>query len=303
MWWLIARETVLVVKDVRSMNNELKLRKLLQEENIKTKDMWKTIFADESESFLDYYYSEKIKDNEIYVIEDGDKIVSMIHLNPYEMRVGNEQHKLHYIVGVATDPAYRKQGLMRRLLNYVFDVMRERKEPFTYLMPVAKEIYEPFGFEFVCMRAMEEIAGIENKNNPPEVVKATESDCERLAVFANAFLADYDVVAVRNETYYRRMLLEMGSENGGILMAKRGEEIVGILNYAKGEQYEVNEFLFQADDDFKHCLYCMMGNETETAFCKVNGEEKAKPSIMAKVLLPDFKMDLQNVKVFINEWV
>ena len=79
---------VLDVKDVRNMNNFGEPRKLLQEEHIKTKKMWKDIFSDESVSFLDYYYSEKIKDNEIYVIEDGEKIISMIHLNPYDVRVG-----------------------------------------------------------------------------------------------------------------------------------------------------------------------------------------------------------------------
>lgn len=303
MWWQIVEPHVQVVKDVRSMNSLNEPRKLRQEEHIKTKSMWKEIFSDESESFLDYYYSEKIKDNEIYVIEDGNKIVSMIHLNPYDVRVGTEQYRLHYIVGVATDPEYRRRGLMAKLLNYVMDVMRERGEPFTYLMPVAKEIYEPFGFEFVCMKSMEEVKGKELKNNPPELVLATEKDCKELAVFANSFLCNYDVVAVRSEAYYSRMLLEFGSEHGGILLAKRDGKIVGAAHYAKGEQYEVNEFLFQEEKDFKHCLYYLTGNENDTVFCKVDGKEETKPSIMAKVLLPDFEMDLKQAKVFINEWV
>lgn len=291
------------VKGVKNMNSFGMPRKLSQEEHIKTKQMWRDIFADESESFLNYYYSEKIKDNEIYVIEDGDKIVSMIHLNPYNVRVGKEQYRLHYIVGVATDPAYRKKGLMAKLLNYTMDLMAERGEPFTYLMPVAKEIYEPFGFEFVCTRKIEQIRGVENKNNPPEVFKATEKECEEVAEFANVFLEKYEVATIRNEAYYRRMLLEFGSEKGGILIAKRDGKIVGVMNYAKGESYEVNEFLFQSDLDFKHCLYSLTGNESEGVFCKVDGGEEKNPSIMAKVLRDDFAMNLKCAKVFINEWV
>lgn len=285
------------------MNNYSEPRKLLREEHIKTKEMWKNIFADESESFLNYYYSEKIKDNEIYVIESGNEIVSMIHLNPFDMRVGNEQYRLHYIVGVATNPEHRKRGLMAKLLKYVMDLMAERGEPFTYLMPAAKEIYEPFGFEFICTKAMEEIIGVERKNNSPEVVRATEKDCQELARFANDYLMRYDVVTVRSEAYYRRMLLEFGSEKGGILLAKRNDKIVGAMHYAKGEGYEVNEFIFLEDEDFKHCLYFLTGNETEPVFCKVDGAEKTKPSIMAKILIPEFKMDLNMAKVFINEWV
>ena len=181
-------------------------------------------------------------------------------------------------------------------------IMAERGEPFTYLMPVAKEIYTPFGFEFICTRKIEEIKGVEDKNDPPEVIKAAEKDCAEIAAFANKFLSIYDIVTVRDELYYRRMLLEFGSENGGILLAKRQGEIVGVMNYAKGEQYEVNEFMFQEDKDFKHCLHCLSGNE-ENVFCKVDGTEEIKPSIMAKVLRSDFKMDLKNAKVFINEWV
>ena len=297
------KKAVQAAKDVKSMSNLSEPRKLLLEEHIKTKEIWRNIFPEESEGFLNYYFDEKIKDNEIYVIEDGDKIVSMIHLNPYDMRVGTEQYRLHYIVGVATDPHYRKRGLMRRLLNYVFDIMRDRGEPFTYLMPVAKEIYEPFGFDFICMRTIKEIRCAEDKKNPPEVIKATEKDCAEIAEFANDILKEYDVVTVRSEAYYQRMILEFGSEQGGILAAKRDGEIVGVLNYAKGEQYEVNEYLFRDDADFKHCLYYITGNADEHVFCKVDGAEKVRPSIMGKILNPEFKMDLQNAKVFINEWV
>ena len=285
------------------MDKELKLRKLLPEEHIKTKEMWRTIFADESESFLNYYYSEKIKDNEIYVIEDGEKIVSMIQLNPFYMRVGTKIHKLHYIVGVATDSAYRRRGLMARLLNYTMNLMAERGEPFTYLMPEAKEIYEPFGFEFICLRGVEQLLGVENKLDAPEVVLATDKDCAEMAVFANQYLSVFDVVTVRDEAYYQRMLLEFGCENGGLLLAKRDGKIMGILNYAKGERYEVNEFLFEKDEDFKHCLYWLTGNETEVVNCKVEGNRKGKPSIMGKVLRSDLEMDLKHAKVFINEWV
>lgn len=290
-------------KDVKNMNNLSGPRKLSVEEHIKTKEMWRTIFEDESESFLNYYYNEKTKDNEIYVIEDGDKIVSMIQLNPFDMRIGSKVYKLHYIVGVATDPAYRRRGLMAKLLNYTMELMAERGEPFTYLMPEAKEIYEPFGFEFVCMRDAAKFKGVEVKRNAPKVSIATENDCEEMAVFANEFLQDYDVVTVRSEAYYRRMLLEFGSENGGLLLAKRDDKVVGILNYAKGNQFEVNEYLFERAEDFKHCLYWLTGNEKEFVNCKVEGERKGKPSIMAKVLRSDFNMDLKRAKVFINEWV
>ena len=73
---------------VKSNNmQEIKVRKLKQEEHILTRKLWEEIFTEDSVEFLDYYYSVKVKDNEIYVIEDEGRIVSMIHLNPFQMRL------------------------------------------------------------------------------------------------------------------------------------------------------------------------------------------------------------------------
>ena len=44
----------------------------------------------------------------------------------------------------------------------------------------------------------------------------------------------------------------------------------------------------------------LTGNETEEVRCIGYGEE-TKPMIMAKVLNPEFGLDLKKVKIFINE--
>mgnify|MGYP003299316970 CR=1 FL=1 len=80
---------MLDVRDVRNMNNFGEPRKLLQEEHIKTKKMWKDIFSDESVSFLDYYYSEKIKDNDIRlgVVLDFPQLLTAEGLNTLKFNV------------------------------------------------------------------------------------------------------------------------------------------------------------------------------------------------------------------------
>ena len=75
----------------------MNVRKLTQEEHIRTRELWEEIFTEDTKEFLDYYYSVKTKENEIYVIEDEGKIVSMLHLNPYQMRIKDTIHQTHYI--------------------------------------------------------------------------------------------------------------------------------------------------------------------------------------------------------------
>ena len=290
---------VLVVEDVGSM----KLRKLHQEEHIKTRKLWEEIFTEDSPQFLDYYYSVKIRDNEIYVIEDGDEIVSMVHLNPYEMYVNNQIYQTHYIVAVATDVRYRKQGLMRKLLNHVMQVMSDRGEPFTFLMPAAEAIYKPFGFGFIYEQKSEKVVGKKSCDTMLEVIPAKEEYCREIADFANGYLQKYDVVTQRSEEYYKRLLAEQKSEGGGILIAKHNGIITGIFCYTSVGAIEIREPLFYDKEDLQHIIYLLTGNETQSVLCNGYGAEETKPIIMAKILSPDFKFDLKKAKVFLNEVV
>lgn len=281
----------------------MKVRKLRQEEHIRTRQLWEEIFTEDTPEFLDYYYSLKTKDNEIYVIEDGEKIVSMLHLNPYQMRVREKIFKTHYIVAVATDERYRHQGLMRQLLNYVMQVMAESGEPFTFLMPASEAIYKPFGFEFIYEQKREKISGKKCEDSTLEIVEASQGDCQAIADLANEMLNEYDVVTWRDADYYKMILSEQFSENGGILVAKREGKIEGVFCYAKEEQFEIREPLFHNKEVLLHAIYHLTGNKTDRVLCTGYGSEESKPMIMAKVLNQEFNYNLKNAKVFLNEVV
>lgn len=289
---------VQAAEDARNM----KLRKLRPEEHIRTRRLWEEIFTEDTPEFLDYYYTVKTKDNEIYVIEEEGEIVSMLHLNPYQMRIRNKIYQTHYIVAVATDKRYRKRGLMRQLLNHSMMVMADRGEPFTFLMPAAEAIYKPFGFEFVYEQKREKVAGKKCVDDTLRIINASVEDCEVIADFANEFLKDYDVVTWRDAKYYMTLLSELASEDGGIVVLKRDSKIQGIFGYAKGEQLQIREPLFYDEEDLQHVIYYFTGNEKDKALCIGYGKE-TKPMIMAKILNPQFDIDLKQVKVFINEVV
>ena len=278
------------------------IRKLRQEEHIRTRKLWEEIFTEDTAEFLDYYYSVKIKNNEIYVIEDDGEIVSMLHLNPYEMRIGDKLCQTHYIVAVATDERYRKRGLMRQLLNHVMQVMKDREEPFAFLMPASEAIYKPFGFEFVYEQKQGRVKGKQRADTMMKIVPATKEDCKAISDFANQMLQEYDVVTWRDAAYYKTLLSELESEDGGILLTKRDGRIEGVFCYAKGEKIIIREPLFHNEEDLQHAIYRLTGNETEEVLCIGYGEE-TKPMIMAKILNSELCMDLKKAKFFLNEVV
>lgn len=284
----------------------MEVRKLRKEEHIRTRKLWEEIFTEDTAGFLDYYYSVKIKNNEMYVIEDDGEIVSMLHLNPYEMRIGDKLCQTHYIVAVATKESHRKRGLMRQLLNHAIQVMEDRGEPFTFLMPASEAIYKPFGFEYIYEQEQGKVKGKQYTDTMMEVVLATKEDCKDISDFANQMLQKYDVVTWRDTTYYKTLLSELESEDGGILLTKRDGRIEGVFCYAYGcekkENLIIREPLFCNIEDLQYAIYKLTGNDTEEVQCIGYGKE-TKLMIMAKVLNPEFATVLKNAKVFLNEVV
>ncbi len=279
----------------------MKVRKLEKREHIRSRKLWEKVFIEDSTEFLDYYYNVKTSENEIYVIEDGGEIVSMIHLNPFQMRIGDEVYKTHYIVAVATDEMYRRQGLMSKLLNHVLQVMTDRGEPFTFLMPAKESIYTPFGFRFVYTQPYDKVAG---KRYGSEISfrEAKVEDCREIANFVNEKLKSYDITTWRTAEYYQMILEEQKGENGGILLAIEKECISGVFCYAKEMEYELREPICHTETVLKNCIYHLTQEEHQEVRCIGHGNQ-AKPMIMARVLQPEFADCFENAKVFINEVV
>ena len=128
----------------------MEIRKLETEEKQNTKKLYEEVFSEDSKSFVDYYYEEKLKDNQIYAVEEDGEIQAMLHLNPYELAVNGSKKDVNYIVAVATRESYRKRGYMAGLLKQALNDMYADGETFSFLMPASESIYLPFDFRTVC---------------------------------------------------------------------------------------------------------------------------------------------------------
>ena len=95
--------------------------------------MYEEVFSEDSRSFVDYYYTEKTRDNQIYVVEEAGEIQAMLHLNPYTLMVNGSRKAAHYIVAVATRKKYRGRGYMAPFLNRPLPICirLERALPFS----------------------------------------------------------------------------------------------------------------------------------------------------------------------------
>lgn len=153
------------------------------DEKQRTRRVYRQAFED-SESFVDYYYAEKCRDNRIAVVEENGEIVSMIHLNPYRLMVDGTEWAVTYLVAGATEVTRRGKGYYRRVIQYALDVLTQEGQPFCYLMPVDIGLYQRLGFEIICDFDW-------NRERKREEIER-----------------EFDIYCVRDELYKKRMKRE-----------------------------------------------------------------------------------------------
>ena len=87
------------------------VRYLDKSEYGKCRPLWEEAFPEDSKSFADYYFSEKLPGSKVLAIEGEEgKLLTMAHLNPYMISVNGKKWELPYIVGVATAADQRHKG-------------------------------------------------------------------------------------------------------------------------------------------------------------------------------------------------
>lgn len=206
----------------------MEIKKLEQTEHGMTKSLYQEVFSTDSKGFVDYYYSEKTKDNQIYVMEDEEKIVGMLHLNPYTLMVNGREKETNYIVAVSTKEEYRKRGIMRGLLTKSLQDMYADHQTFTFLMPAAESIYLPYDFRTVYeQNHMYYEAKHEGKGFDIQELKTEE--CEELAASMNQFLgAYYQVYAKRDAAYFERLKKEYESDGAKLMLYRKDGQIVDL---------------------------------------------------------------------------
>jgi len=278
----------------------MKLRKLSKNEHGKTRFLWEQIFQEDSKEFLDYYYYYKANSNEIYVIENKDEICAMLQLNPYVAHMGdNVIRSVNYIVGVATAPEYRKQGLMKKLLYKSMQDMRDRKEPFVFLMPAAEAIYAPFDFRFIYaqnkmkIKQEDRIKYINESSEKLTIREAGIENMEELAAYSEGILSRrYQLFMKRDAAYYKTLFHEQKCQNGGILLFYHRTQLVGYLFYENNDNISIRELVIEKKHSKKSipslCEYFKYEGKQIiiTAFDSSAQMEKAevRPLIMARIL-------------------
>lgn len=224
--------------------------------------MWQDIFGD-SDEYMDYYECFKWPVNQVFLLRRKDKLCAMLHLNPYRICQGKEEHRLHYIVGVSTREEMRGKGYMGMLIKETFRYLYGRDEAWTYLMPAAQAIYEPYQFcpvswidpveAYLCREDFQDQAAkvnLQEKYDADGKAVSMEGVCsyegcsreekKELVEFSHRCLSRrFRVYAVHDEEYFQEISQEMKACGGELLVVKSGGAIIGYTEYMYDEENQI----------------------------------------------------------------
>lgn len=264
-------------------------------ENERTKSLYQKVFTKDSPRFVDYYYRVKARENRIYAAEGQDgEILSMLHLNPYLMRLGEQEIFGEYIVAVATDERYRGQGMMRNVLKMALEDMRRIGEPMAFLMPAAEAIYRPFDFRYIYCQNHTSVQLEEFKKKPHLQCRAAEKkDLADLAEFSNVYLKKhFRTFAFHTEEYFETLLQEQRCQNGEVAILLDEGKIRGYFFTAFEDVPEVREPVIA--EGYETYLLPSLAKYLGSKKIRLYGflqemqeAEEKKPVIMARVINPE----------------
>lgn len=268
--------------------------------------LWRDCFGDTAE-YTDFYFEWKVKNNRIVTIYKQNRLSSMLHLNPYTVKTGKGKMNLNYIVGVATRAEDRRQGLMKVLLETSLQQMYKEHMPFTYLMPAAEAIYRPFGFRTVYKQASwrRQLSETFRKGKKifselkREDLKAVRVDSgnekaiELLTDFTNRHLAaHYDIYTIRSPYYYKRLIHEMESGKGGVLLCLNQDTAVGYMAYMTDGGFGIAECIYRQEEEAEF-MGAMAAEIPEIYLEGEPDKEHSEPVIMTRVI--DFIAFLEGI--------
>lgn len=195
------------------------IRLLEGKEKINSRPLYEECFLEDTKEYIDYYYNNRISENEVVVNEKDGEIVSALHLIPKLAVVGNIKTNITYIYAVGTLEKYRKKGYSKEIFDDVIKAMFVNMDSFTYLIPSNEqngEIYKKYGFEYVMDKPL--MMEKEHRRNPSHSVikrKAENSDFVKLSIFAQQTVNNKYAISLAKDIEYFKKLKEVVEVEGG----------------------------------------------------------------------------------------
>lgn len=168
-------------------------------------DLWRNNFKDEDEKTTNFYFMNRYQKENTYVLKNNNLVVSMLQIVPYTLVIDKKEEDVYFILGVATNKTYQKQGLMKKLMNYVL-TLPKYQDTKIILQAYHPELYYQFGFSEDYYHKITEVDKEAYKINST-LETAMNYDPDKLLELYNSFCIKYTGYRIRDIEYFQKYLI------------------------------------------------------------------------------------------------
>ncbi len=199
---------------------------------------------------------ERMKQEHIIGVFDGEVLASKLHLLPQYLFLGGKSMPFGGIAGVATWPEYRRKGHVRQLMNKSLEEMRSRRIGLSMLHPFDIDFYRRFGWE---LTQYARYAHFSPRDIPSfktgGYVSRIQYDDEKkpLRAIYQRHAKQYGLMLDRNDYWWRNRVL---SDDDIIVMSynEQGEEDGFLIASLSKDQLTVEEWFYDSLEAFQRLL-------------------------------------------------
>lgn len=212
------------------------LRALQPSDAQKAKVLWQQTFHD-SDSFLDWFFSNRFTPEWSVGLFNGPELVSIVHGLPMPLAIQNEVLPALMLSGVATVPAYQKQGHMHACIRYLQQLAHEKGIDALFNCPQNPGTYDSLGFRpFTAYKRWQGTG-----EGVPGIIAPFDEEAA-FGVYAG-LLDRYTGFALRSRDEFRRKMADYACDGGqGCMLMEQGRAI-GYAIYYMGERLQAVEVL------------------------------------------------------------
>ncbi|NDV45439.1 GNAT family N-acetyltransferase [Paludibacter sp. 221] len=208
--------------------------------------MWEACF-DDSPAFVDFYFSEKYRNENTLLYSEGGAAVASLQMIPYQFSFYGEEVSSLYISGACTLPEWRNRGYMGKLLSEAFGAMRKKHIPLSILIPAEDWLYgyyARYGYAAVFEKDEEFIP-------LKEIISASGGNMDKAYLQFDSLFRNKDFCVQKTKTDFTAIVKDAEldgfppkSDLSGMARVIDAEKLIGM--YAKG--YRGNPFSFELQD-------------------------------------------------------
>lgn len=267
-------------------------------------DLWRDSFSDENEMSTNFYFMNRYDLQNTYILKNNDTLVSMLQIVPYSIIINHQETLVYFILGVATNKNYQKQGMMKKLMKYVLSLPKFA-DCKIMLQAYHPEIYYSFGFTEKYFHKIIKINNYMYKKSSLNSLKIIdENDYTKLLELYNCYCSDFNGYRKRDILYYKKYLIPRCiAYDEKIELFYEDTLAVGYVIYSKTkEEVKISEIIYLNQGYLDKMIgYFVKNNnviyiETDMR-AKVHGESRKICTMLTNFSLADYTSD----DLYINE--